>query len=379
MDERAHDLIDRVYEAALRSDAWQEVVGGVSEIFGRSPAMLGFLLQGEVSLVPSYFTGLRQPYLLRYAEYLRSDLDWSARQMIRFADRFVDFSEVFDHISLEQTNLYREWMKPQGLALLWPLTHTLTTEAGDPIGSLTIFRADGQGPFTEDECCDADQYVPHLRRAVDVHVQLHGVQRVHLALAEVMDRLPMGMLLLDSARQVVVQNRAAERIFASEDGLRIDRGGPNAADARENAAFQLLIADAMEGKVERAFASRGFLSVSRPSGKRPLSVMVTPLREVAQRTSVGEAVVALFVTDPEEKRISGAKALEKLYGLTQSEAEILRLLSMGMSLEEAADERGVSMNTARSHIKHMFSKTGVSRQGELVRMILNGVGAIRGE
>jgi DNA-binding CsgD family transcriptional regulator len=107
--------------------------------------------------------------------------------------------------------------------------------------------------------------------------------------------------------------------------------------------------------------------------------MVTPLRGVTQRAPVGEAVVALFVTDPEEKRISGAKALERLYGLTQSEAQILQLLSMGMSLEEAADERGVSMNTARSHIKHMFSKTGVSRQGELVRMILNGVGAIRGE
>jgi DNA-binding CsgD family transcriptional regulator len=360
MDERDHDLIDRVYEAAIRSDAWQEVVGGVSEIFGRSPAMLGFFPQGEVSLVPSYFTGLRQPYLPRYAEYLENDLGWSARHMARFADRFVDFSEVFDHIPLEQT-------------------HTLTTEAGDPIGALTVFRVDGQGPFTEDECCDADQYVPHLRRAVDIHVKLHGVQRVHLALAEVMDRLPMGMLLLDSARQVVVQNRAAERIFASDDGLRIDRGGPNLADVRENAAFQLLIADAMEGKVERGFASRGFLSVSRPSGRRPLSVMVTPLRGVTQRAPVGEAVVALFVTDPEEKRISGAKALERLYGLTQSEAQILQLLSMGMSLEEAADERGVSMNTARSHIKHMFSKTGVSRQGELVRMILNGVGAIRGE
>lgn len=378
MDQRAHELIDRVYEAAIRPEAWREVVCGVSEIFGRSPAMLGFSPQEEASFVPTYFTGLREPYLPRYAELLQRDLDWSARHMSRFTDRFVDTAEVFDHISLEQTDLYQEWMKPQGLEPRWPLVHALTTEAGDPIGALTVFRANGQGPFSEDECCDADQYVPHLRRAVDVHVKLHGVQRVHLALAEVMDRLPMGMLLLDSARQIVVQNRAAERICAGGDGLRLDTGGPNAADARENAMFQMLIADAMEGKGGRTFASRGFLSVSRPSAKRPLSVMVTSLRDAPQGAPVGEAVVALFVTDPEEKRISGAKALEKLYGLTQSEAEILQLLSTGMSLEEAAEERGVSMNTARSHIKHMFSKTGVSRQGELVRMIINGVGAIRG-
>jgi hypothetical protein len=309
MDQSAYELIDQIYEAAIRPRAWQEVVRGVSEIFGRSPAMLGFFPQDEASFVPTYFAGLREPYLPRYAELLHRDLDWSARHMSRFTDGFVDTAEVFDHIALEQTDLYREWMKPQGLEPCWPLNHTLTTEAGDPIGAFAVFRAHGQGPFTEDERCDADQYVPHLRRAVDIHVKLHGVQRVHLALAEVMDRLPMGMILLDSARQVVVQNRAAERICAGGDGLRIDSGGPNAADARENAVFQTLIADAMEGKVGRAFASRGFLSVSRPSAKRPLSVMVTSLRDVAQGAPVGAAVIALFVTDPEEKRISGAKAL----------------------------------------------------------------------
>ena len=59
--------------------------------------------------------------------------------------------------------------------------------------------------------------------------------------------------------------------------------------------------------------------------------------------------------------------------------ELLQLLSTGKSLEEAASARGISMNTARSHIKHIFAKTGVSRQGELVRMMLVGVGSLRGE
>ena len=60
-------------------------------------------------------------------------------------------------------------------------------------------------------------------------------------------------------------------------------------------------------------------------------------------------------------------------------ADLLQLLSMGMSLEEAAGSRDISMNTARSHIKSMFAKTGVSRQGELVRIMLAGLGAIREE
>ena len=42
-----------------------------------------------------------------------------------------------------------------------------------------------------------------------------------------------------------------------------------------------------------------------------------------------------------------------------------------------AEKRGVSLNTARSHLKHVFAKTETSRQGELVRLIMSGVGQIR--
>ena len=87
-------------------------------------------------------------------------------------------------------------------------------------------------------------------------------------------------------------------------------------------------------------------------------------------------VVAVFVVDPEDGAPLAAEVLEDVYSLTHSEAEIVRLLAMGLSLEEAAQARGISMNTARSHLKHAFSKTGTSRQGELVRLIIAGVGAI---
>ena len=55
---------------------------------------------------------------------------------------------------------------------------------------------------------------------------------------------------------------------------------------------------------------------------------------------------------------------------------LVRLIAQGMSLEEAARARGVSMNTARSHLKHAFAKTGTARQSELLRLVITGVGAI---
>ena len=183
------------------------------------------------------------------------------------------------------------------------------------------------------------------------------------------------MLLLDSKRRVVVQNRGAERILAADDGFRIDRHGPSADDARENATLQKLIADAMEPRAGQEIRSAGFVAISRPSGERSYAVMVTPLL-AAPRSVMSDAVVALFVADPSARFFAGSEALSELYQLTHSEAELVRLLASGLSLEEAADKRGVSMNTARSHLKHVFAKTDTSRQGELVRLIVSGVGQI---
>ena len=123
-------------------------------------------------------------------------------------------------------------------------------------------------------------------------------------------------------------------------------------------------------------AGTGFLSISRTSGRRPFAVMVAPLLAAPAGGVVSDAVVALFVSDPDAGRISEAESLAKLYALTHSEAELVRLLALGHSLEEAAAKRGVSVNTARSHLKHAFAKTGTSRQGELVRLVITGVGSI---
>jgi len=49
------------------------------------------------------------------------------------------------------------------------------------------------------------------------------------------------------------------------------------------------------------------------------------------------------------------------------------LLAKGNTLDEAADKLGVRRNTARTHLRSIFGKTGVTRQTMLVRMLLKSV------
>jgi DNA-binding CsgD family transcriptional regulator len=337
--------------------------------------MLGFVLP-EDTIETRYAVGIEEAYRRSHVEHLFKDVPWSTRHMFVFKDRWGDLGEVMGHIDLAATELYTEWLKPQGLAAAWTVGHTICNERGEPMGGFSVFPREGAPPYAREQFAEADALVPHLRRAVEIHQTVHGAQRVRLALAEAIDRLPTGVLLLDSKRRVVVQNRGAERILAADDGFRIDRHGPSADDARENATLQKLIADSIESRAGQEIRSAGFVAISRPSGERAYAVMVTPLL-AAPRSAMSDAVVAIFVADPSARYFAGPEALSELYQLTHSEAELVRLLAAGLSLEEAADKRGVSLNTARSHLKHVFAKTDTSRQGELVRLIVSGVGQIR--
>jgi DNA-binding CsgD family transcriptional regulator len=164
------------------------------------------------------------------------------------------------------------------------------------------------------------------------------------------------------------------RIASGELGFSVDASGPVADDARENATLQKLIADALDARAGEEIRSAGFVAVSRPSGERAYAVMVTPLLAAPDGSVVRDAAIAIFVADPSARVSTPPEVLSELYQLTNSEAELVRLLASGLSLDEAAEKRGISLNTARSHLKHAFAKTDTSRQGELVRLIVSGLG-----
>ncbi len=91
-----------------------------------------------------------------------------------------------------------------------------------------------------------------------------------------------------------------------------------------------------------------------------------------------EPVVSLLVTDPEAARVYPPGVLQRLYGVTPAEEELVYLLVDGVSIENAAVRRGVTVNTVRSQVKTIYSKTGAHRLGELIHLVLGGVGGLDG-
>ena len=78
----------------------------------------------------------------------------------------------------------------------------------------------------------------------------------------------------------------------------------------------------------------------------------------------------MLVADPATwTRIDPDVAAEAL-GLTGMESRVAVLLAEGMTVREISAATGRGESTIRTHVKHMFGKHNLSRQAELVRLVL---------
>jgi DNA-binding CsgD family transcriptional regulator len=66
-----------------------------------------------------------------------------------------------------------------------------------------------------------------------------------------------------------------------------------------------------------------------------------------------------------------------LTSLAPAESRVAVKLMDGESVEEAAEELDVSLNTARTHVKRPFEKTETRRHRKLLRVLLSGIATIR--
>jgi len=111
---------------------------------------------------------------------------------------------------------------------------------------------------------------------------------------------------------------------------------------------------------------------------RAYEILVTPLPP--DRLALGpQRVCALvFVTDPERTPGSPLHRLADLYGLTPAESRVAQKLMAGLSTQEVADQNAVSINTVRTQVKSLLSKTDCRRQSQLVRLLYRSVASLAG-
>jgi DNA-binding CsgD family transcriptional regulator len=108
--------------------------------------------------------------------------------------------------------------------------------------------------------------------------------------------------------------------------------------------------------------------VRRPT-KRPLIVEGIRVKGMASAV-FSPAKAILLVSDTERPSVDPSMdLLRKTFGLTQTEALLVSHLAREVPLPLVAELLGISFETARSHLKHIFAKTETNRQSDLLRLV----------
>jgi DNA-binding CsgD family transcriptional regulator len=175
---------------------------------------------------------------------------------------------------------------------------------------------------------------------------------------------------------VIEQNLIARDLLAANDGLKLVGGRLEASYPSDNRELQLLIRSAFPRHSGAPLTVASAISVSRPSGQVSLGVVVEPVPSHEWAEGKGQPAAVVYIRDATGKSLATISAAKQLFNLTPAETALAMELANGLSLEEAAEVLNIRRNTARAHLRSIFSKTGVRRQTELVRIMLNSVAAL---
>jgi DNA-binding CsgD family transcriptional regulator len=350
------DLIDKVYEAAVVPERWDSALDDVASRVGSVGGLLLFSANSQATAwVGSSTMG---PV---YADFIEAGFAAKKTRVRRAIAKnhagFVRDHDLFTRQEMDRDPAYA-YMRRKGIG--W-FTGTLVQA---PTGDLVAFsweRWFKDGPFGAKTIAALDPLRPHLARAALISGRL-GLDRARAA-AEAMELIGLPAAVLSRSHRLMAANRLFENLIPEV-----------VQDRQSRIGLVDLRADGMLGQSLSQLQSHSGGHVrSIPIAatlQLPASIVhVIPVRGAANEIFASASCV-LVITAVAHPEIASTQVIECLFDLTPAEARVARGIAAGKTVDDLASEAGLAAGTVRQQLKSVFSKTGVSRQAELVGILV---------
>jgi DNA-binding CsgD family transcriptional regulator len=218
---------------------------------------------------------------------------------------------------------------------------------------------------------DIDVLASHFRRAIAIGklINLHKVEAA--TFADTLDGFAAGMFLVDGAALIVHANASGQAMLDRGVVVRERSGRLTAVDRRADQALHEAFAAAAAGATRRSAIPLG------GSEDDCWAAHVLPLPSGARRqTGLPYAAVAAVFVRRAALNCCSLETIADLYGLTPAELRVLVAIVEIGGVPEVAPVLGVSETTVRSHLQHVFEKTGIKRQADLVKLVASQMSPI---
>jgi DNA-binding HTH domain-containing proteins len=289
------------------------------------------------------------------------------------SNEVVALSDYLPEAELRQSEFFRNFLEPVDVF------HILGVDINTSDGAqcrLRISRGRDDPPFVNAEKALLARFIPHLEQSIKVHMQLNRIESERNLYAGAVDQMAVGTIILDDTGKVLQTNQVADRLLQEKDGIKQVNDGLQVGSARDTQEYRRLVRQAMLSQKGNQATVVEAMRVKRPSGRADLGLIVRSVPLAAWSEGKQCPAVVIFISDPEQQSSAPQEIVRALFDFTPAETQLAMLLANGLTLDEASEELGISRNTSRAHLRSTFSKTGVTRQTMLVRLILRSVATL---
>jgi DNA-binding CsgD family transcriptional regulator len=356
-------IVGDIYDCAIKPDLWS---GVLARICGGIGGAAGGLMVRDFVLAQAKIEvgfGTEPHWQKLQAERYGAIAPFIAPMSYLKAGQVVAVEDVMDYDVFLQGRFYKEWAAPQGLV---DAMMGILARSGSKLGAIGIsFKRRA----TDDDKQVMEDLLPHLIRAVAISdlLQFRAVEVARLSAA--IDMLTTGVVFLGSDLTILDINPAAQRMAHERRIVAIENGRLLLSSAEAGRKLRAAVAICAGGHLDELKIAT--ILLEGPDGAPGLVAHVLPLNKKNEDSLGGAAAAALFLADPEAPVRMPIETLVEQYGLSPSELRVLMGLMQGQTPREIADAHGIAMPTIRTHLRHLFEKTGTTRQMQLVKLAMS--------
>lgn len=382
------DIVPLIYQGPLETTPWQSFLDSLRQRMGCEIAAMSVRIRTDGTTPWSVYSGHnpsgsgnangdddRPRRCEMFSQLCRNGhADPLGDALQRPGDLYA-LSDVISADELRKTHYYQSMLEPYGIA------HQLGMCFAEPNGwraKLGLMSGAAREDFGSQEKTFFVALRPHLERALELYSRLKRFETEKLILQETLDRLTIGTFILDGSGKIIDMNSAGRNIVRSDDGIRIVRErlvlSRSADSDRLAKTIKVALAWQETGRDE-SFVDA--LRATRKDGSH-LGILVRSVESGDGFRSAVSPSIIVYVCDSTQQTMPTERLVAQLFGLSASEAELATLLASGFTLVQAAEKLNVTENTIRSYAKRTFGKIGVSRQADLVRLMLTSVASLAG-
>ena len=362
MQDRLDGIIAHIYDAALDPARWEALLQAIADAVG---AVAGFYAgldirhgRGAYWHAVGYPPGVTARYNDHYVALDPTLAHITARPGIVCA-----CSDYLSDAEVAASAFHTEFMIPNGIRYV--LSGVVSMQ-GSMVSFFGFQRHLAQAPFGAAEKAFVQRLLPHFAKADQVAAKLSTVSDARRLAMAVLDRMDYAIAIVSQAGQVRMTNQRAEQWLDAGEIMHARFGRIGLADAAANDALGRLIRTAAAGDEGQVHT----LAIANAQGGARARILVLPVSRAGQQhLDDDEARAVIVITDHDQQRAMAARVLYDAYKLTAAETRVATGLAAGQTQDELSETLAVSLATIKTHVQHIFQKTGVSRQVELVRLI----------